>query len=118
PVALNNLIPSRMVIAAENEVYESFDQDETVTDLGAVGAPNLITGFAYGHAQNSDLLWVSAGDQLFVRTSATGALNRVTIYPGQTIRDMVMDTSNPNVLYVIDSNQVFVTTNGGASFQD
>ena len=124
PIKLNSINPQRLVIAAANGLYESFDQGETVSEIG----PGITTGsgLAYGGylegVSNPDILYVassSGATGVFVRTNAGGALTRTPApYPGTTPIDVALVLNNYQTFFVIDSESVFASTNLGLSWSN
>jgi hypothetical protein len=123
PFAINNVTPTRLIIAGGNSVYESLDQGGTITEIGpgiAVNASNR-DPIAYGGAGNADMLYVGSGDQVFVRNApAPAALTASATYPGtgtgRIVADIVIDRGNAQVAYVIDATNVYRTPDGGATW--
>jgi uncharacterized repeat protein (TIGR01451 family) len=73
-----------------------------------------------GGVDNPDVLYVGSGSAVFVRTTAGANLTPTAALPagGGTVRDVVLDPDDWRSAYVIDSNQVFRTTDAGASWTD
>src|SRR6266540_884559 len=120
PLELNAINPMRLVIGGSNHVYESFDQGNTITQINGPGANR--NAMAYGSAGNQDVLYVGSGSAVFLRTTAgPGAvLAQTAALPAGagTVRDVVLDPDDWKSAYVIDSNQVFRTTDAGATWTD
>ena len=123
PFAINNVTPTRLIIAGGNSVYESLDQGGTITEIGpgiVVNASNR-DPIAYGGAGNADMLYVGSGDQVFVRNAAApAALTASATYPGtgtgRFVSDIVIDRGNAQVAFVIDATNVYRTPDGGATW--
>jgi len=116
PIKLNAVRPSRLIIGASNSVYESPDQGDTVREIG----PGVIvngTGpnpIAYGAKGNPDILYVGAGNQVFVRKSASeSALIPSSAYSGDTVLGIALNPQDGNNAFVITPTQVFETSNAG-----
>jgi len=124
PVELNALDPTRLIIGGGNSTYESLDQGNTITEAGpgiGVNRPDAVSyGGTLGGVPNPDVLYVGSGNQVFVRTTAGGALNATSGLPGAgTIRDIVLDPDDWMTAFVVDSNsQVFHTPDGGGNWND
>jgi hypothetical protein len=125
PVELNAIDPRRLVIGGSNSVYESFNQGDTITEINGPGANRnaMAYGGRSGGVNNLDVLYVGAGapdSGVFLRTTAGGALAPTAALPaGATaIRDVVLDPDEWRSAFAVDSNQVFRTTNAGASWTD
>jgi photosystem II stability/assembly factor-like uncharacterized protein len=118
PLELNAINPMRLVIGGSNHVYESFNQGDTITQINGPGANR--NAMAYGSAGNQDVLYVGSGSAVFLRTTAGAALAQTAALPAGagTIRDVVLDPDDWRSAYVVDSNQVFRTTDAGATWTD
>ncbi|HUY92990.1 MAG TPA: choice-of-anchor L domain-containing protein [Pirellulales bacterium] len=126
---LNAIDPTRMVFGGGSAVYESLDDGNTVTSLGVGGIPGGISGaaMAYGGrivdqfgnvANNPNVLWVGAGNQVFLRTTAGGPLVQSN-YTGGTVTSLAINPNNWQQAFVTDANgHVWMTTDQGASFID
>jgi Ca2+-binding RTX toxin-like protein len=127
PLALNAVDPTRLIIVGANGVYESLDQGDTVAQLddGALAGGYTENAVAYGGRRggvaNADVLYVANGDRVLVRTAAGAALTLAAPLPGsgnETIRDIVIDPDDWMTAHVTDADQVFRTTDAGASWTD
>lgn len=128
PVELNGVDPTRLVIAAANSFYESFDQGDTVTEI----APGLVVNstrlvplapVAYGAGTNVAALYVGSGDRLYVRTAPHPApLLQSLAFPGtgsgRFLVDVALDPANANAVFVADEGKVFTSRNAGSSWSD
>jgi photosystem II stability/assembly factor-like uncharacterized protein len=115
PVVLNRVNPKRIVFGGVNSVYESFDQGDTVTFLGAAGNAHEL---AYGHPANADVIYAAAG-QVFVRLTATGPLApTAALFPNQDAAGIVLDPASFRTTYVVGRQHVFVTRDAGNSWTD
>ena len=122
PYVLNNVDPTRMLVATA-DLYESSDRGDTLTDrTGQVGA--FITAAAYGGrangVNNADVAYfATAAPSLSVRTTAGGAFNKLTNYPGGTPISMAIDPQNWHTVVVVDTaDHVWVSTNTGTSWSE
>ncbi len=118
PLELNEASPRRLVIGTRTHVFESFDQGETLSDLGALGS---IGAMAYGGrldgVDNLDVLYVGAGSNMYLRTTAGGALAPLANYPGGAPVDIKLDPENWRSAYVIDEDNVWRTNDAGAHWE-
>ena len=120
PIALNNVSPTRLVIGGLNSVYESLDEGWTISEVG----PGIIAGrhsIAYGATGNADMLYVGAGDRMYVRTAAAlSPLIQSTTYPGtgtnRRVEGVTINHSNPQNAFVIDASNVYRTGDAGVSW--
>ncbi len=122
PLELNAIDPIRLVIGGANSVYESFNQGNTITEIYGPGANRnaMAYGGRSGGVDNQDVLYVGSGSAVFLRTTAGGDLAPTAALPAGAgaIRDVVLDPDDWRIAYAIDSNQVFRTTDAGASWTD
>jgi len=117
PIRLNAVDAKRLLLGGTNAVWESMDQGDNITRIGGGGAESK--ALVYGHPSNEDVVYAGAGGDVFVRTARGGDLVVTpTAFPGGGVRDIVLDPADVNVAYVIDSNQVFQTTDRGTTWTD
>jgi hypothetical protein len=127
PVAVNSIDANRIMIGGYNSPYESFDQGDTIGELNT-GQVVRATGHSAGRAivyggrsqgtNNADVIYLASGANIWVRTAGTGDLTESTAYPGGSVRGLVMDPEDWTTLFVVDSDQVFATTNAGTSWTE
>jgi hypothetical protein len=121
PIRVNTVAARRLVIGAENGVYESLDEGDTVAEIGPgivvnENGPQII---AYGATGNEDALYVGSGSRVFVRSAAPPAsLTRSDGYPGGQVRGIAIDPGNGATAYVLDERRVFRTVNGGSTWTE
>jgi len=126
PVELNAIDPRRLVLGGVNSVYESLNQGNTITQINGPRANAMAYGGRSGGVDNPDVLYVGSSPAVlsaptvFLRTTAGAALSPTAALPagGGAVRDVVLDPDDWRSAYVIDSNQVFRTTDAGASWTD
>jgi hypothetical protein len=123
PIELNTVTPTRLVIGGSNGVYESLPpgaQGDTITMIGPAIVANAggRDAIAYGAAGNADVLYVGSGAQVFIRTAAAPApLIASVSYPGvRNVEGIEIDPDDPQTAYVVDRDNVFWTTDAGASW--
>jgi len=126
PVELNAVNPQRLMIGGANSLYESPNQGNTINQISNTIGVNAFDGtpLAYGGERlgvpNQSVLYVGFGNQVFVRTAGAGAPTLASPLPagaGQ-VRDIALDPDDWMVAYVADDNQVFRTTDAGATWSD
>ncbi|NQV24715.1 MAG: hypothetical protein HQ518_10130, partial [Rhodopirellula sp.] len=126
PLELNAVDPLRLIIGGSGTVYETLNQGNTISIVSATvgvngtfnGEPIAYGGFLGGVA-NPDVLYVGNGSTVNLRTTAGGPLSPTSSpFPGQAIANIVLDPTNWMTAYVADRDQVFVTTDAGASWTD
>jgi Big-like domain-containing protein len=137
---LNAIDPRRLVISGLDSVHsrltfiqESLDQGDTITQInGPVGIPFTPFAMAYGGrsggVDNLDVLYVcvqittstDSGPAVLLRTTAGAPLTQTAEIPTDAFeaRDVVMDPDDWRSAYVVVNNQVFRTTDAGASWTD
>src|SRR5262245_7389651 len=125
PLELNAVNPTRLVVGGFNAVYESLDKGDTITKITGPGSPGPIPrAMAYGGrsggADNQDVLYVGAGNAVFLRTTAGAALTQTAALPAGAsfVQDVVLDPDDWRSAYVVDINHVFRTTDAGATWTD
>jgi hypothetical protein len=127
PLELNVINPTRLVIGGSMAFYESLNQGDSITQINGPGATvngatsnAMAYGGRSGGADNQDVLYVGSGTAVFLRTTAGGNLASTAALPAGagTVRDVVLDPDDWRSAYVIDSNQVFRTTDAGATWTD
>jgi len=123
PIRVNNVDGNRLVIGAANSVYESLNQGDTLTEIGAgivVNTAHSSKPIAYGGVGNPDMLYVGSGRRVFIRHAAAPApLTASTTYPGNgDIVDIAIDRSNPSTAFVADDARVFMTRDAGATWTE
>lgn len=133
PLAINQINGNRLIIGAQNSVYESLDQGNTVSEIG-VGVQTAGFGrnnIAYGATGNENILYIggcigscsdgSDGvDGIFVRTIAgSGSLNHVfTPSVGTIIQGVVVNPVNPAEAFLIENMRVLHSVDTGANWTD
>jgi hypothetical protein len=131
PFVLNAVDPTRMLIDTAN-IYESFNQGDSLYDLGTLTAASPGGGFDAGTPMvyggrlngvaNADMFYVadnagltSAG--ILHRVHAGGPITNLTAYPGGSIVALVADPRNYRHLFVVDAwNRIWATFDEGKTF--
>ena len=120
PIELNALNPARLLLGTMNGLSESINQGNTATIVpGSAITANSDAAMVYGHPNNVDLIYVGAGAQVFVRTTAGGNLAPTPgAFPGGRVFGVAVDPANENTVYVIGDATVFQSVDGGANWTD
>ncbi len=126
PVQLNKVDPTRILVGGATNLYESFNQGTTLNNLGPPGANGTFNGLpmVYGGFQggvpNVSLIYAGRNSRVFLRTTAGGPITATSILPagGGTVVDLTVDSGNWSNVFVIDSNQIFQSTNAGSTWSD
>ena len=116
PIAVNEASGLRLLICADNGIYESFDQGSTITRISTT----VITQFAgrpivYGVSANPEFLFTASGTGLFLRTAALAVPAQIGTSVA-SVRDVTVDPDAPTRLFAIDVSAVSFSSNGGTSF--
>ena len=87
PLEINVNNPARLLLGTVGGLSESTDQGNTASIVpGSAVTANSDAAMVYGHANNADLIYVGAGTQVFVRTTAGGNLAPTAgAFPGGTV---------------------------------
>jgi len=122
PLAVNNAVPTRLILGGSNGVYESADRldsvDQISTDVINAGGRGPI---AYGTTGNNDVLYYGSGDDIFIRTAAAPAAPVATDPDGSSgdfIAGVVVDPDDATHAFAVDTDQVFETTNSGGAWTE
>lgn len=125
PYVLNALDPTRMLIGTAN-IYESFDQGNTLTDLGFQG--QFISCLAYGGRLNGvnrpDVFYAgtkptSLPSKILMRENIGDPIVTLSNYPGAAVISISMDPNNFQQIYVADSlGQVWSSPNAGFTWSN
>jgi hypothetical protein len=134
---LNAINPTRLVMSGLNSVisglnivYESLDQGNTITQInGLRGIPYAMAyGGRSGGIDNPDVLYVcvridtstDSRPAVLLRTTVGADLEQTAELPtdASEARDVVMDPDDWRSAYVAVDNQVFRTTDAGATWTD
>lgn len=122
PVVVNNANGTDMIIGAANSVYESLDGGGTITEIGVgITVNSSLQGEAigYGAADNVSMLYVGQNANVLIRTGAHpgSLLTQSATYPGfLNVTDIAIDPQDSQTAVVIDSANVFQTTDGGGTW--
>ncbi len=117
----------RLLIGANNGVYESTDGGTTVSLLTPVSPLVRVNAFrgdplVYGAVGNPGYILLGGGtppatNAVYVRPNATGALAQVGTLPA-AVQDLAVDPDDVQRVLGLTSNQVLLSTNGGTAFGD
>jgi hypothetical protein len=86
----------------------------------AANANAIAYGGRSGGVDNPDVLYIGSSNRVFVRTVAGGMLNPASLLPtgAGTITGIVLNPDDWMTAYVIDLDQVFMTSDAGATWAD
>jgi hypothetical protein len=126
PIRINAINPMRIVIAGANDIYESSDGGNTITQL----TPAVVVNDGFSHiaiayggradgTNNPDLLYAAQNAQIFLRTAPPPAPLAAVTSPGAAnIVGIVVDPNDYTSVYAIDASHVFHSTASGSSWTD
>lgn len=129
PLVMNDVNPARFVVTS-NRVYESLDRLDNLTivvnSLGTDGAGNAINttrAIAYGGraggSDNAGVLWYGTNDgRLFLRSAGGGTPAQLPAWTFGNATDIVLDPENWAIAYVSAGQNVYRTSDAGATFTD
>jgi hypothetical protein len=118
PLEVNVNNPARLLLGTVGGLSESTDQGNTASIVpGSAVTANSDAAMVYGHANNADLIYVGAGTQMFVRTTAGGNLAPTPgAFLGGTVFGVAVDPANENTVYAIGNATVFQSVDGGTNW--
>lgn len=131
PVALNAVVPMRLVLGGCNAVFESLDQGDNLSQVPGLFDSSCGGGGIFSFGQNAiayggmsggvpdpDVLWVGARTKVFVRTAPDPAplAATSTMFPGGTVTDIVLDPTDSSTAYVLSATTVYQTHDGGSTW--
>lgn len=133
PIAANTEDSDRLLIGADNGLYESFDQGDTIEEISPGLRVNGRNGSAmsYGSRGNADIAYVGAcigvcadsadgADGLYVRSGPGQTFNHV--FPAGAdgeVTHVTVDPDVPSSLFLLNENAtIWRTDNTGQSFSE
>ena len=118
PLEINTFDPTRLLLGTLFGLSESLDQGNTASIVPGAGVTaNSDAAMVYGHPNNVELIYIGAGSQVLVRTTAGGNLTATAAaFPGGTVFGVAVDPVDENILYAIDNATVYQTIDGGANW--
>jgi hypothetical protein len=121
PLEINANNPARLLLGTVGRLSESLDQGNTASLVqGSVVTANSDARMVYGHASDSELIYIGSGNQVFVRTTLNGPNLAPTTgaFPGGTVFGVAVDPADANSVYVIGNTTVYESVDGGAIWTD
>ena len=118
PLEINANDPTRLLLGTVGGLSESLDQGNTASIVPGAGiTANSDAAMVYGHPNNAELIYVGAGTQVFMRTTAGGNLTATAgAFPGGMVFGVAVDPANENIVYAIGNASVFQSGDGGANW--
>lgn len=116
PLSVNHASATRLIIGANNGVYESFDRGDSIA-LISTARINASNGdpLVYGVNGNPGFLYFGAGTGLHLRPADAQPLTQIATLQA-TVVDVSVDVADPSRLFAITQTTVHTSSNGGASF--
>lgn len=121
PIKVNAINPTWLLVGAANGLYESTTRLDTVYWKFGGGGP-VVNGFNggnpidYGAADDPAAFYYVTADACVALTTALGAfLTDPSAASTDNAVGVVMDPSTAATAFLADTNQVFMTTNGGST---
>jgi subtilisin-like proprotein convertase family protein len=124
PIKVNAVDPLRLLVGGSSNLYETFNQGNSFTNLGGPGANGegdpLVYGGTSAGVANPDLIYVGVGNDVYKRTTAGGQIAATSALPpgASTIVDIAVDPNDWNTVFAIDDSHVFRSRNAGGVWTD
>jgi len=133
PVEINAIETNRLIFGASNGIYESVDEGATIskrtsgTISSSLGGNLMVYGGRRNNIDNPDFIFAAlawteadpnADKKVIIRTSAGGSFTEYLTPADTSLRGVTADPEDWNRLFVIDRNQVFMSTDAGANWID
>jgi hypothetical protein len=119
PVETNHGSPNRLLVGGSSLLFESTNADATSPTLASIGGPGANrNAMTYGTRANPNAGYVGK-NAIVYRRDAGGFVATAALPAGAaTITDVAMDPDNAALVFAVDDNQVFRSSNSGGSWQD
>jgi|GEM_PF-1071891 len=119
PVAVNRTNGLRLLILANNGVYESLDQGGTVTQISTVRGNSIVgSPVVYGSPGNAAYVHLASDARTYTRTMEGGTLNQLAhVFPLNVV-DVDIDSAQVSRLFAITATTVYLSTDSGAVYSD
>jgi hypothetical protein len=133
PIAINDAVTAgatataqRLLIGANNGIYESLDSGSTITLISPLSPAVRVNAFVgapivYGVPGNADFILagvtVGGANALWVRNSLATGLVQLAAMPG-AVADVAVDRDAPARMFALTPSQVLFSSNAGANFND
>lgn len=118
PVAANEVVAARVVVGADNGVYESLDEGATATRISTLRINSFVGDpLVYGVPGNPDFLLFGNASGVHLRAAAGGAINLQSNLPAAVV-DLSVDPDAPARIFGMTASTVHFSTNSGSNFTD
>lgn len=116
PLAVNHSSGTRLIIGANNGVYESLDAGDTITRISTAKI-NAFLGdpVVYGVDGNAGFLLFAAASSLFKRMDDAASLTQIATLPASVV-DVSVDTTDANAVFAMTQTTVHRSVDGGSTF--
>ncbi len=116
PLAVNDADGLRLLIGAQNGVFESLTRGDTVERVATVQM-NGVRGspVVYGVPGNADLIYFGSTTGLFLRTALATGVQQVNTL-ATTVSDVAIDRDAPARLFALTATTVHFSSNSGALY--
>ena len=119
PVETNLAAANRLLVGGTSLLFESLNADTASPTLTSIGGPGANrNAMTYGSNANPDAGYVGKNAQVFRRDPGGFVATSALPAGAATITDVTMDPDNPSLVFAVDDNQVFRSTDAGATWQD
>lgn len=126
PVAVNQVDATRLLLGGQNGLYESANQGDTIVQVNNFatifgGGNALVYGGRSGGVDNPNLIYAAScctDDGVTIARRTTSGVDTVQIQGAGTPRGVVADPEEWKTVFVIDPDQVFMSTNAGDAWTD
>lgn len=120
PVELNVVSADRLMIGGSTTMYEINNVTSASPTLTTISAPGANRGaIAYGVRADAGTAYIGSGAAVFKRIGG-GAFAATTALPAgaAAITDVAVNPDNADMVFAIDNDQIFRSTNGGTTWTD
>ena len=119
PVELSYSAPTRMLIGGSTTVYESVNANAATPTLASLGGPGANrNAIAYGANGAPDAAYVGSGIAVHRRSGNVFVPTTALPAGAATLTDVAMDPDSPALVFAIDNDQVFRSTDSGGTWTD
>lgn len=119
PIELNTNSAERLLVGGVNTLYESVNATAPAPLLTSIGGPGANrNAMAYGSRSDAAVAYVGKNAQVYRRDGGAFVATAPLPAGAATITDVALDPDDDERVYAIDDDQVFASSNGGASWSD
>ncbi|MDA9942551.1 hypothetical protein N9C62_08090 [Luminiphilus sp.] len=123
PVVVNQVDATRLLLGGNNGLYESANQGDTITQLNSTptifGVGNaLVYGGRSSGANNANLIYAATSTDGVIARRTLAGMDTTTVTGAGSLRGVMADPEEWKTVFVIDADQVFMSTDAGTSWTD